>query len=75
MIVCAVFKVKVELVPDDSGEFYLLPMQECIGYAVFDNGVIISPKIYPTYAEAEAWMRDEKDREDQRQSASPRMGM
>lgn len=48
MIVCAVFKVKVELVPDDSGEFYLLPMQECIGYAVFDNGVIISPKIYPT---------------------------
>lgn len=74
MIVCAVFEVEEELVLDAHGEFYRLPVQKRIGYAVFENGVMISPKIYPTYAEAEAWMRDEEDREDQRQSA-PRMGM
>ena len=74
MIVCAVFEVEEKLVPDAVGEFYRLPARKCIGYAVFENGVMISPKIYPTYAEAEAWMRDEEDREDQRQSA-PRMGM
>lgn len=75
MIVCAVFEVEEELVLDAHGEFYRLPVQKRIGYAVFENGVMISPKIYPTYAEAEAWMQAELEARESQSPSSPGMGM
>ncbi len=74
MIVCAVFEVKPELVPDNSGKFYLLPMQECIGYAVFEDGVMISP-MFPTQGEAENWMQAELEARESQSPSSPGMGM
>ncbi len=74
MIVCAVFEVEEKLVPDAVGEFYRLPARKCIGYAVFENGVMISP-IFPTYGEAENWMQAELEARESQSPSSPGMGM
>jgi hypothetical protein len=74
MIVCAVFEVEGKLVPDVNGEFCCLPVKQCIGYAVFENGVMISP-MFHTYAEAENWMQAELEARESQSPSSPGMGM
>lgn len=56
MLVRAVFEVERQIVLVNAGS-YRRSVSKCIGYAVFENGEMISP-IFGTFGEAEAWMQD-----------------
>jgi hypothetical protein len=58
MEICAVVRVEKELVVDLGGKRFSVPKEQVIGYAVFENGQMIS-QIFGSYAEAAKWMDQE----------------
>jgi hypothetical protein len=60
MEVVAMFKTKVELV-NDSGDIITPATETLLGYAVLENGKMISP--FPlTYVDASEWIKKELKR-------------
>jgi hypothetical protein len=56
MEICAVFEIENQQVLEPvSGAVTSTPTKRLIGYAIFENGQMIS-SIFQSYADAEEWM-------------------
>jgi len=75
MQICAVFEVGIKQIAEPvSGEVISMPSKKLIGYAVFENGQMISP-LFGSYKDAAEWMEQKLEDRNRPRQSGPGCGM